>query len=145
MVVTFESILHHGCTLSDGFETPPGTFVDSPSRAIAADAEVYPKPEVFDSWRYEKTLEAVEKNASAAGRTKWALANLDNIAFEYGRHTCPGQFFADYEIKFIMANLLMTDDIEYGQKQKGRLANVKAETQMIADHEAKIRMRRRHD
>lgn len=105
--------------------------------------EVYSNPETFDGLRHEKMLEAVERDPSAAGRTKWASANLDNMAFGYGRHACPGRFFADYEIKLIMAHLLNTYDFEYVKEQKERPANLNAETQMIPNHQAKIRMRRR--
>jgi cytochrome P450 len=107
------------------------------------DPELYPNPEVFDGYRHEKMEQAVAADPAAAGRTKWASANLENMAFGYGRHACPGRFFADYEIKLIMAHLLMTYDFEYAEGQKGRPANLNAEIQMIPSHSAKIRMRRR--
>ena len=105
--------------------------------------EVYPNPEVFDGWRHEKMLQAVKKDPSAAGRTKWASANLENMAFGYGRHACPGRFFADYEIKLIIAHLLSAYDFEYVKEQKQRPANLNAETQMIPNHQTKIRMCKR--
>lgn len=141
--MTFERIIHNGYTLSDGFQIPPGTFVGSPSQAIAMNPEVYPNPEVFDGWRHEKMLQAVKKDPSAAGRTKWASANLENMAFGYGRHACPGRFFADYEIKLIIAHLLSAYDFEYVKEQKQRPANLNAETQMIPNHQTKIRMCKR--
>jgi cytochrome P450 len=107
------------------------------------DPKLYPEPEKFDGFRHEKILDAVSNDPAAAGKTKWASANLESMAFGYGRHACPGRFFADYEIKLIMVHLLMTYDIERSVEQKGRPENLMAEAQMIPNHDAKVRMRRR--
>jgi cytochrome P450 len=107
------------------------------------DPELYHDPEVFDGYRHEKMLEDAADDPIAAGRTKWASANLENMAFGYGRHACPGRFFADYEIKLIMGHLLATYDFEYAAGQKGRPLNLNAEIQMIPNHDVKVRMRRR--
>lgn len=105
--------------------------------------DLYPDPQMFDAWRHEKMLRAVEKDPAAAGRTKFASANLDNMAFGYGKHACPGRWFADYEIKLIMAHLLMTYDFKYCKDQKVRPPNLNAEIQMIPNRDVKFRMRKR--
>jgi cytochrome P450 len=107
------------------------------------DPNLYPEPSKFDGWRHEKILDAVSNDPAAAGKIKWASANLESMAFGYGRYACPGRLFADYEIKLIMVHLLMTYDIERPPKQKGRPENFMAEAQMIPNHDAKVRMRRR--
>ena len=107
------------------------------------DPDLYPNPEVFDGWRHEKIHAAATNDPAAAGRAQWASANLENMAFGYGRHACPGRFFAGYEIKLIMAHFLTAYDFEYVKEQEGRPENFKAETQLIPSHDAKILMRRR--
>jgi cytochrome P450 len=107
------------------------------------DPSLYPSPSTFDGFRHSNLLESISHDPAAVGKTKWASANLESMAFGYGRHACPGRFFADYEIKLIMVHLLMTYDIERGVGQKGRPENFMAEAQMIPNHDAKVRMRRR--
>ncbi|KAF2492607.1 putative cytochrome P450 [Lophium mytilinum] len=143
LVVTFQRIVHKGWTLSDGFTIPAGTQVGFPSQASAMDPDLYPDPEVFDGYRHEKVRAAVVNDPSAVGRTQWAAANLENMAFGYGRHACPGRFFASHEVKMIMVHLLMTYDFKYVAGQKGRPANVMAEEQMVPNHDTKIQMRRK--
>lgn len=36
----------------------------------------------------------------------------DHLVFGYGRHACPGRFFALAEIKLILAHMILTYDIK---------------------------------
>ncbi|PVI03624.1 putative cytochrome P450 [Periconia macrospinosa] len=143
LLITFQRIVHRDYTLADGFFIPAGSWIGSPSQSIAMDPNLFPDPEKFDGFRHEKMLNAVAPDPAAAGRTKWASANLDNMAFGYGRHACPGRFFADYEIKLILVHLLMTYDFKSPPGQEARPQNMNVEIQMVPNHEAKIAMRRR--
>lgn len=64
----------------------------------------------FDGFRHYRE----RKNAGTPGaqaRTQFVAANEDNMVFGYGRHACPGRFFAANEIKMILARLLLDYDI----------------------------------
>ncbi len=107
------------------------------------DPQLYPNPQVFDGYRHEKIRAAIKSDPAATGRTQWASANLDNMAFGYGRHACPGRFFAGYEVKLIMVHLLETHDFKYIIEQRERPPNFKAGTQLIPNHDTKLLLRRR--
>ena len=40
----------------------------------------------------------------------------DSLEFGYGKHACPGRFFAVNEIKLILANLLLRFDFKMKQE-----------------------------
>ena len=68
------------------------------------------KTEAFDGFRHYRQ----RVNASTAGelaRAQFVASNEDNLSFGYGRHACPGRFFATNEIKMILARLLLDYDI----------------------------------
>lgn len=106
------------------------------------DPDLFPDPTTFDGFRFEK-VRATSLDPAVTGRTQWAASNLESMAFGYGRHACPGRFFAANEIKQIMAHLLLTYDFEFAEGTVGRPENLRVETQMIPNREARIRMRRR--
>lgn len=56
--------------------------------------------ETFDGFRYVD----LETNSTRAGH--------DNIIFGLGRHTCPGRWFALYEIKSILSYFIRNYDME---------------------------------
>ncbi|EUC31077.1 hypothetical protein COCCADRAFT_38766 [Bipolaris zeicola 26-R-13] len=64
-----------------------------------------------------------------------------HLEFGYGRHTCPGRFFASIEVKIIVVYLL----IEYDWKftEKGRLPTPFAGAECILNDKQKVVMKRR--
>lgn len=104
------------------------------------DPDVYENPEIFDGFRFVKLNHdcGVENP-----RLQYASSNLDNMAFGYGRHACPGRFFASCEIKMIMAYLLMHFDFKFPDEQKIRPPSLTFETQYLPDHTATVLLKRR--
>ena len=41
------------------------------------------------------------------------------LLFGQGRHACPGRFFAVNEIKVMLAHVILTYDVKFGDEQKG--------------------------
>jgi cytochrome P450 len=99
-----------GITLSNGQYIPPGVIVEVPSAAIYQDSEHYPDSETFDGFRSYK----LRKGGSATdnARNQFVTTNETNLTFGYGRHACPGRFFAANEIKMILARLVLDFDIK---------------------------------
>ena len=141
-VGTFERIVHKDYRLSDGFIIPAGTLIGVPAQAISMDPEFFPNPTEFDAFRFAKIREKTS-DPMVKGRVQWAASNLESMAFGYGRHACPGRFFAGNEIKLIMVELLMKYDIKFEDSRKDRPANMAFETQLIPDHHAKVLVRKR--
>jgi ent-kaurene oxidase len=69
-------------------------------------------------------------------------ANPQSMAFGYGRHACPGRFFASDEIKAITIYLLNNYDIKFAEGQT-RPKSLEVETQFLPDHTATILCKKR--
>ncbi|KAI0179442.1 putative cytochrome P450 [Hypoxylon sp. FL1284] len=139
LLITFERIITKKTILSDGFTIPKGTTIGVPAQALSMDPDLYPDPEKFDGLRFVK---AAEKGVS---RDQYAASNHRSMAFGYGRHACPGRFFASNEIKLIMAYLLLNYDFKFPAAGTDRPVSEAAETQLIPNHDATICLRRRTD
>lgn len=96
--------------LSNGQVIPKGSTIEVPNYAVSRDPEVYPNPDVFDPLRFFKLRnEAREKGeVEQAASNQFVSVNKEFLTFGYGRHACPGRFFAANEIKMILANLVLT-------------------------------------
>lgn len=101
------------------------------------DPDLYPDPERFDGFRFVKTGE------KGALREQYAASNLRSMAFGYGRHACPGRFFASCEIKMIMSYLLLNYDFKFPEARKERPSSAAVETQLLPNHDATICLRQR--
>lgn len=140
LLVTFERIVTRDYTLADGFFIPAGTTIGVPTQAISMDPDIYPHPDKFDGFRFSKLRSSKDPNTA---RLQYAASNLESMAFGYGRHACPGRFFASNEIKMIMVYFLMHYDFKLSDGVTERPESILAETQCLPNHTAKVMLRRR--
>lgn len=105
------------------------------------DPKLYPNPETFDGLRFAK-LRQQTNDAAVRGKAQFVAANPQSMAFGYGRHACPGRFFAGDEIKAITMYLLNNYDIKFAEGQT-RPKSMEVETQFLPDHAATILCRKR--
>jgi len=70
-----------------------------------------------------------------------SAATLDRafLGFGFGRHACPGRFFAIHEIKIFVAHMLLHYDVE-PLEQRPKLKNLS--WLRVPDESATIRVRR---
>lgn len=85
------------------------------------DPTIYPEPEKFDGFRHDKMRQA---DPEAAKRHQFTSVNSHSTNFGFGRMACPGRFFADNEIKLIVAYLLMHYDFKLPSGQTERYKNI---------------------
>ena len=71
-------------TFSNGVTVPAGTLVAVPANATHRDENIYPNPEEFDGFRFEKLRES---EGGVAGRHQSVSTSNDHLAFGLGRHT----------------------------------------------------------
>ncbi|CAA7259423.1 unnamed protein product [Cyclocybe aegerita] len=90
-------------TFSDGTLVPAGSSLFVNSHGLYGDEEIHASPPTFDGFRYLR-----EDNSSQAMLT---TPTLDFQAFGYGRHVCPGRFLGSYQLKTVIAHVLMTYDL----------------------------------
>ena len=64
------------------------------------------------------------------------------IGFEYGKHSCPGRFFAAHEMKRLLAHLVQHYDVEHLPKRP--MQQTVMETK-LPSQSVTIRVRRRAD
>ncbi|KAL2185733.1 cytochrome P450 [Thermothelomyces heterothallicus CBS 203.75] len=101
-------------TLSNGQVIPAGVVIQVPADAIARDPEVFPNADQFDPWRFSRLREEARSagKAEEAAHHQFVSVSPEVLTFGYGRHACPGRFFAANEIKMIIANFILAYDMK---------------------------------
>ncbi|KAK9416187.1 putative Ent-kaurene oxidase [Seiridium unicorne] len=114
-LVRFVRYVDKPVTLSDGTQLPAGSMIEAAHANIVQDPQLYSNPETFDAHRFMKLRsgEVVDpmdyKNKE---QYQFVTVTKDFMAFGYGRHACPGRFFAANEIKLILARIFLEYDIK---------------------------------
>jgi len=97
-------------TFSNGVTIPAGTQIAAPCGAIHMDEEIYSNPQHFDGFRFSK-LSDLEGDVAD---TKYQAVSTspEYMAFGFGRHACPGRYFAVNQLKALLAHIIVTYDIK---------------------------------
>lgn len=113
-------------TLSNGVVLPKGTHVGVAAGANALDETLFENASEFDGFRFERLRSQPGNEAkyqvsttSSPLRTcrltfvvQFVTTNdTDQLHWGVGSHTCPGRFFASYEIKMLLAKIIAEYDI----------------------------------
>ncbi|KAK0762080.1 hypothetical protein N5P37_004881 [Trichoderma harzianum] len=95
-------------TFSNGIKLPKGTRITLLIRDLPGNAG----PDVFDGFRYARLRElpGLESKHQAASTGLMCPRSKDNLTFGHGPHACPGRFFAIYEVKNLLVELLLHFD-----------------------------------
>ncbi|KAB5549553.1 ent-kaurene oxidase [Coniochaeta sp. 2T2.1] len=96
-------------TLSNGETVPPNVTIEVPLHAIYNDPTIFPDPERFDGLRFYR---AREEQGAKLHNQFVSVHHETSLSFGYGRHACPGRFFAANEIKMIVARMVLGYDIK---------------------------------
>lgn len=124
-------------TLSTGQVIPAGCLIEVPVIGINFDDEVVENPEKFDAFRSYRAremegLEGTEK-ASAGASNQFVSVSPSNLLFGYGRHACPGRFFAANEIKMIVSRAVLDYDMKMSDGSRERYTNLSFGGQSVPD------------
>lgn len=113
-------------TLSNGQVIPPGVTIEVPAVAVNSDDNVFPDAHKFDPLRFYRLREQARagKSTEAAAQNQFVSVNQDSLTFGYGRHACPGRFFAAAEIKMIVARALLEYDFKMTDGCSTRYPNI---------------------
>ena len=88
--------------LSDGTYIPKDTYLSVSSERMW-DSEIYPNPLEFDGYRFLKLREVPGHETSA----QVVSPSPEHMGFGFGRHACPGRFFAINEVKIALSHILL--------------------------------------
>ncbi|KAI0937289.1 hypothetical protein AcV5_005232 [Taiwanofungus camphoratus] len=125
-------------TFSDGTHIPPGTLVCAASTATHYDEENYVNANVFDPFRFSK----MRGEESERVKHQYVSTSADYIAFGHGKHACPGRFFAAYELKAVLAHIILNYDVKF-EGEATRPDNVWLGITIIPAPGAKVMFRKR--
>ncbi|KAK8100756.1 Cytochrome P450 monooxygenase [Apiospora kogelbergensis] len=93
----------------DGTTIPKGIRIGVPTVAIHQNAALYPDPDRFDGFRFSKLR---EESPADPLRYEASSAGFDYLTFGYGKHVCPGRFFATDLMKLVLAVTVLRYDIK---------------------------------
>jgi cytochrome P450 len=123
-------------TLSNGTTIPAGIIIEIPAAGVSGDPSIFPDPEVFDALRFYKLrqskskAESGPKAAETVANSQFVSVSASSLTFGYGKHACPGRFFAANEIKMILATILLHYDIKLPDGVTERYPNLEMGAQV---------------
>jgi fumitremorgin C monooxygenase len=117
-------------------------------------SSVYPDAAKFDGYRFVKLRQQEKEKESTTtgtgtlgggggggGGLSFVSVSANHMGFGYGKHACPGRFFAGAETKIALCHILLKYDFELVD---GVLARPQTDGMMIwRDKRAMLRVRRR--
>ncbi|KAL5523057.1 hypothetical protein ACEPAF_1324 [Sanghuangporus sanghuang] len=111
-------------TLGDGTFIPAGTHTSpamEAARIMMSEANETPtKLMVSDS--LHSTLKLLKRGATEETKDQVVSPTPEFLTFGYGRHTCPGRFFAANELKTMLAYLVLNYDMKLeGEQERPKL------------------------
>ncbi|WZH47168.1 cytochrome P450 [Fusarium acuminatum] len=122
-------------TLSNGQVIPAGLMIEIPAVAVNSDSYIFPNAEEFDPLRFYRLRSQAKDEGSVekAANNQFVSVNQSSLTFGYGRHACPGRFFAANEIKMILAHALLRYDVKLVGSETKRYANMEFAHMSIPD------------
>ena len=124
---SFRRYVYKPITLKDGTHIPAGTYIETPSLPVLHDPDHYPDPDVFNPYRFYdlRTKDGTPDPNGFRTRESYQFVSVtkENTSFGFGKHACPGRFFAANEIKLIMARILLQFDVRFPDGVKERYPN----------------------
>lgn len=126
-------------TLEDGHRIPKGSMVGV-SAHWSWDESVFENPDQFDGYRFYK----MSQNPNTEKMSHLVATSPQHLGFGYGKHSCPGRFFAASEVKIALVHILLKYDIKLDES--GPLPHAfNIGYIMNSDHQAKVLIRRRKE
>ncbi|KAI1878121.1 hypothetical protein JX265_002489 [Neoarthrinium moseri] len=144
-LVRFVRYVEKPVTLSDGTHLPSGSMIESPYGSIVQDPTLYTNPQTFDAHRFLNLRNGtVPDPLEYKNREQYQFVTVtkDFMHFGYGRHACPGRFFAANEIKLILARILLDYDIKMPDGVTERYPNLKMGLDDLPDPTREIMFKR---
>ncbi|XP_006458669.1 hypothetical protein AGABI2DRAFT_115703 [Agaricus bisporus var. bisporus H97] len=127
-------------TTTDGTLIPAGSFLGVAGSATQS-KNAFEDAHEFKGFRFAEMRDRDEGLDSM----KHQMVSLDaeHIIFGYGRHACPGRFFAVHEIKIMLAQIILEYDVQMENGSMDRPPSLSFESNDVPNPKAKMRFRKR--
>lgn len=126
-VLNYNRLIRKDVRLSDGTILPAGAMVSMAGAARSKDPTLYASPREFQARRF------IDKEwglfSSTAAGDSW---------FGYGPQACPGRWYADVQIKLLLATLLIRYNLAFADGQTKRPPEIKADEKILPDPKQQI-------
>lgn len=129
--------------LGHGITVTKGVRMAIPTQNIHLDAAYYEDPQRFDAFRFSRAFEGLDEaglQAQAQEREFVVTPTLSFLPLGYGRHACPGRWFAAQTMKQALVYIVLNYDVELIGKPITRKALVNT---MVPPVNAQMRIRRK--
>lgn len=126
--------------LKDGTHIPKGTYLALPVADTSTSQSFISEPENFDPWRFYRLR---NRSTEDGDRFQFTSTDARYSHFGYGKHSCPGRFFAGQQIKATLAFIIRDFDIKLQDGVNERPANWVYGLHAVPDPKVKILFKRR--
>ncbi|KAI1811306.1 cytochrome P450 monooxygenase-like protein [Poronia punctata] len=147
LTTTFHRVVgKRGLTLPQGTRVPTGATIELASRAIMRDNEHYGQDGVdaaeFDGLRHYRRRTRPDAGATDHARHQFVASHEQSLFFGYGRHACPGRFFAAQEMKMLLVRLILDYDFKNADGSKERYPNIEIGPLIVPDEHKNLLFKR---
>ncbi|KXS93992.1 hypothetical protein AC578_3098 [Pseudocercospora eumusae] len=125
---------------SCGTLLPKGTYISTSIASVARDPALYPDAETFDAFRFAKLRE--HAGTGSENRFLSHSTGIDQLTFGYGRHPCPGRYYATYVLKIMLATLMERYEVKVAGGG-GRPGNEENWIALMPDRKVGVLIKRR--
>ncbi|KAI0479729.1 cytochrome P450 [Xylaria cf. heliscus] len=134
----FRDVMTGEIDVGNGLRVGPGVRMAFPTQNIHLDPDNYENPLQYDAFRFSRRFENAE---GTIGERELAVTTTPTfLPFSYGRHACPGRWFAVQVMKQALAFLVLHYDVELvdGPVKRMALGNT-----MVPAVKTQIRIKRK--
>lgn len=134
----FRDVVAGEIDLGNGLRVGPGVRMGFPTQNVHLDPDYYQDPQTFDAFRFSRPFEG----SAANGRERELVTTTTPsfLPFGYGRHACPGRWFAAQLMKQALAYMVLNYEVELVGKTRRRRALLNT---MVPPVDAQIKVRRK--
>ncbi|KAI1448540.1 cytochrome P450 [Annulohypoxylon stygium] len=134
----FRDVVTGEIDVGNGLRVGPGVRMTFPTQNIHLDPDNYENPLRYDAFRFSRQFENAKE---AIGERELTVTTTPTfLPFSYGRHACPGRWFAVQVMKQALAYLVLHYDVELvgGPAKRMALGNT-----MVPAVNTQIRIKRK--
>jgi len=128
-------------TFSNGLKIPKGNFVGTTLYTVHHSEDIYKDATEFKPWRFLDLKD--EKPSDETNMQQYVATSAQFLSFGYGKHACPGRFFAANELKAMLCYVVMNYDIRLADGSTERPPNTYSGAAVRPNTSAKVMFRRR--